>query len=173
MSARTPPGAAARWTSVEQRSPLGTDVAHAFDPIVRPWFAGRRATICCLLAYAALALLAFAPASPLSTGQLPTAGADNPAGSDPFQMSWFLSYVPYSITHGTNLFYTNLIDYPQGVNVADNAAVPLLGILGWPVTASLGPIATFNLLIRLAFVLSATSMFFVLRRCCSTWQARF
>jgi hypothetical protein len=137
------------------------------------WLSGRRATALCLLVYAALAVLAFAPVSPLSTGALPTAGNGNPAGSDAFQMSWFLAFTPYAITHGSSLFHTNLIVYPAGVNLADNTTVPVLGVLGWPITATLGPVATFNFLIRLSFFVSSVSMFFVLGRWCSTWQARF
>ena len=71
------------------------------------------------------------------------------------------------------LFHTNFVDYPSGVNLADNTTVPLLGVLGWPITATLGPVATFNFLIRLSFVVSAGSMCFVLRRWCTTWWAPF
>lgn len=140
---------------------------------VRPWLSGRRATATCMLVYAVLAVLAFAPASPLSTSVLPTAGRGNPAGSDAFQMTWFLAYTPYAITHGFSFFHTNLIEYPAGVNLADNTTVPVLGLLGWPITATLGPVATFNFLIRLSFLVSAAAMYFVLGRWCTTWQARF
>ncbi len=88
-------------------------------------------------------------------------------------MIWFLSWLPFALTHGLSIFHTNLFDYPQGVNLADNTSVPLLSLLGWPVTATLGPVATFNLLLRLAFGLSATSMFLVLRRWCSGLLAPF
>jgi hypothetical protein len=120
-----------------------------------------------------LALLVFLPAGPLATSTLPIAGVGNPAYQDPFQMAWFLSYLPYALTHGAPLFHTTLIDYPVGVNLADNTSVPLLGLIGWPITATLGPIATFNVLIRLAFALSAASMFLVARRWCSSWQGPF
>jgi hypothetical protein len=126
-----------------------------------------------VLVYAALALLVFAPVSPLSTGALPTAGHGNPAGSDAFEMSWFLAYTPYALTHGFSLFHSNLIEYPAGVNLADNTTVPVLGLLGWPITATLGPIAAFNFLIRLSFLVSSASMFFVLGRWCPTRPARF
>ncbi len=127
----------------------------------------------CLAAYAALAVLVFLPVGPFDTRQLPVAGHGNPAGNDPFQMTWFLSYVPFALTHGLSIFHTNYIDYPTGINLANNTSVPLLGILGWPVTATLGPIAAFNFLIRLSFALSGASMFLVLRRWCRSWQAPF
>ena len=127
----------------------------------------------CLAAYFVLAVIAFLPFGPLDTRSLPIAGHGNPAGNDPFQMTWFLSYVPYALTHGLSIFHTNYVDYPTGVNLANNTSVPLLGILGWPITATLGPIATFNFLIRLSFALSGASMFLVLRRWCRSWQAAF
>jgi hypothetical protein len=127
----------------------------------------------CLAAYVALAVLAFLPVSPFSTRELPISMHGSPAGNDPFQMTWFLSYVPYALTHGLSIFHTNYVDYPSGINLANNTSVPLLGILGWPITATLGPIATFNFLIRLSFALSGASMFLVLRRWCRSWQACF
>ncbi|MGC9962658.1 MAG: hypothetical protein ABSE47_12270 [Acidimicrobiales bacterium] len=134
----------------------------------RPW-----ATGVCLLAYAALAVVAFLPAGPLDSNAVPAAVSGNPAGSDPFQMMWFLSWLPFALTHGLNIFHTTQFDYPQGVNLADNTSVPLLSLIGWPVTATLGPVATFNILLRLAFALSAGSMFLVLRRWCSSTIAPF
>jgi hypothetical protein len=104
---------------------------------------------------------------------VPTVATGNPSWQDPFQMMWFLAYVPYALTHGTPLFHTTLIDYPRGVNLADNTWVPILGLAGWPITASLGPVATFNFLLRLSFFVSAGTMFLVLRRWCSSWQGPF
>jgi hypothetical protein len=127
----------------------------------------------CIAAYVALSVLIFLPLGPLDPDHLPLAGSGNPAGNDPFQMTWFLSYVPYALTHGLSIFHTNYIDYPTGVNLADNTSVPLLGILAWPITATLGPIAAFNFLVRIAFALSGVSMFLVLRRWCKSWQAAF
>lgn len=88
-------------------------------------------------------------------------------------MAWFLAYFPYAVTHGASLVHTRLINHPVGVNLADNTSVPALGLLGWPITANLGPISAFNLLIRLAFAVSGMSMFLVARRWCSSWQGPF
>jgi hypothetical protein len=133
----------------------------------------RRMTAICLLAYAALALLAFLPTAPFATREFPAAGPGNPAGADPFQMTWFLAWFPYAVTHGLNIFQTTRFDYPSGVNLADNTSVPLLGLIAWPITATLGPVAAFNFLIRLAFALSGASMFLVLRRWCTSTIAPF
>lgn len=137
-----------------------------------PNWSGRIIAIC-LAVYAILAVAVFLPASPFSSSTVPTVTSGNPSWQDPFQMMWFLSYVPYALTHGAPLFHTTLIDSPRGVNLADNTWVPILGIAGWPITATLGPVATFNFLLRLSFFVSAGSMFLVLRRWCSSWQGPF
>jgi len=116
-----------------------------------------------ILLYAAAAILMFNPRSPWTANYLSRAGIGDPA-----QMVWFLAYTPHALIHGLNPFWTNLIDYPTGVNLADNTSVPLLGLLAWPITTTLGPVAALNLLVRLGIFLSATSLFFVLSRwvCC-------
>ena len=100
-------------------------------------------------------------------------GADFPGdphrlvpGSDPTLDMWFLTWTPYAITHGLNPLHTTLLNYPVGINTAQNTQMPLLGILAWPVTVILGPISAWNLLAWLAFPLSGISMFAVLKR----WQ---
>lgn len=137
------------------------------------WLIRHRWPIVCVICYFVLAVIAYLPVGPFDARQLPIAGPNNPAGADPFQMTWFLSWTPFAISHGISPYHTNYIDFPTGVNLADNTTVPLLGILGWPITATLGPVATFNVLIRLAFALSATSMFFVMRRWCGSFAAPF
>jgi hypothetical protein len=77
---------------------------------------------------------------------------------------WFLALAHSSLTGGHLSFLTTRIDYPQGINVLDNASMGLLGALLAPVTALVGPVGSFSLLLRLSFVLSATSAFAVLRR---------
>jgi hypothetical protein len=133
----------------------------------------RRMTAICLVSYAALAVLAFLPTSPFASRAFPAAVPGSPAGADPYQMAWFLAWFPYAVAHGLNIFHTNLFDYPTGVNLADNTSVPVLGLLAWPITATLGPVAAFNFLIRLAVAASGASMFLVLRRFCSSTIAPF
>jgi hypothetical protein len=167
----TPRPSATEPTELESDPlPVTSTVRHGLG---WPSFDGRQAAFFCVVTYVVLAVLAYMPVGPFESRALPIAGSGNPAGSDPFQMTWFLSWVPFALTHGQSLFHTNYIDYPTGVNLADNTSVPLLGILGWPLTTTLGPVAAFNFLVRLSFALSATSMFFVMRRWCRSWQAPF
>jgi len=122
-------------------------------------------------AYVVLAVLAYWPVLPLDASRLP-----HPLGAgagDPAQMSWFLAWTPFALGHGLNPFFTNYVDFPLGVNLASNTSVPLLGILSAPVTLALGPVASFNLLMRIALAGSATSMFLVSRRWVSWWPAAF
>jgi hypothetical protein len=126
----------------------------------------RRRRLWCALAvltYVVLALLAFLPYGPFDASHLP-AVVDSPAGSDPYQMTWFLAWFPYAISHHLNIFQTTRFEYPYGANLADNTIVPLLGFVAWPVTATLGPVASFNFLIRLCFATDGIVMFFVLQR---------
>jgi hypothetical protein len=88
-------------------------------------------------------------------------------------MTWFLAWVPFALLHGQNLFHTTFIDYPSGVNLADNTSVPLLGLLVAPITRTLGPVASFNFLLRASFFCSSASLFFVLRRYCRSSIACF
>ncbi len=124
----------------------------------------------CVTVYLVAAIALFWPASPWSATTLPS-GLYGRGFGDPAQMTWFLEWVPYALGHGLNLFQTNFLDYPHGVDLANGTSVPLLGLVAAPVTLTVGPVAAFNVLLRLAFASSATSMFFVLRTRCHRWAA--
>ena len=109
--------------------------------------------------YVAMAMYAYWPASLLSSTRLVGSGIGDSAG----QVS-SISWTPFAISHGLNLFLTNAINYPNGVNLASNAFFPLVGVISWPITATLGPIAAVNFAFALAFAASASSMFIVLFR---------
>lgn len=132
-----------------------------------------RVDVAVVVVYAVLALALFWPVGPFDAHRLPVGLPGDPAKVDPEQMSWFLAWFPFAVSHGLNVLHTTYIGYPHGVNLADNTSVPLLGLLGWPVTAAAGPVAAFNFLIRFAFFASATSMYFVLGRFARLRWARF
>ena len=118
--------------------------------------------------YAAIAVLAYLPTLPLdgSHTQVCTCG-------DSAQEVWLLGWVPFALTHGHSLFYSNWILYPSGVNLMDNTSMPLLGLLATPVTLLAGPIAAYNLILRAGFALSALAMFLTVRRLVRWWPAAF
>ena len=133
--------------------------------------AGRRgglALLAAFAAYAAISVAAYLPVLPLdnSRTQLCTCG-------DTAQAVWFLGWVPYAIAHGHSLFYSNWVLYPAGVNLANNTAMTLLGMVAAPVTVLAGPVAAYNLVLRLAFALSALAMFALVRRLVAWWPAAF
>jgi hypothetical protein len=95
----------------------------------------------------------------LDRAHLPTC-----ACGDIVNQVWFLAFALRMLWHGQLSLWTNLLNYPVGINAADNASFPLLGFGVSPITAWLGPVASFAFLVRLSFFLSAFSCFLVLRR---------
>ena len=118
--------------------------------------------------YLVLACLLYWPATPLGTGHLPGC-----ACGDPEQQTWFLAWTSHALTHGLNPFFTQYLNAPRGANLAIDTAMPLLGVLGMPITLLAGPVAAFNLLLKLGLAASGTSMFWVLRRYTSWSPAAF
>src|SRR5215475_3891196 len=156
-AASTAVGAAARPAPESAEPPQDRDAA-------RRWLVLAGVTV----VYAAIAVAAYLPKLPLdgSHTQICTCG-------DTAQEVWFLGWVPFALSHGHSLFYTNWILYPAGVNLADNTAMTLLGILAAPVTVLAGPIAAYNLVLRAGFLLSALAMFIVVRQVVRRWPAAF
>jgi hypothetical protein len=109
--------------------------------------------------YVVLAVLVFLPQLPWDPHQLPFCNC-----GDYVKMTAYLEWTPWAILHGHNPFYTNYQDYPGGVNLGINATMPFLGILLAPVTLTAGPIATMNLVARLALAGGATTSFLTFRR---------
>ena len=108
-----------------------------------------------------------------STGPLSTSRITGCACTDSVQEVWFLAWPAYALTHGHNIFFSNWMDYPYGVNLGMNTSFPLLGIAATPLTLAFGPLFSYNLLLWLAFPASATSMLLVLRRWTRWWPAAF
>lgn len=80
-------------------------------------------------------------------------------GPDTSLFTWWLAWTPYAIGHGHSPLLTTWINAPHGVNTMWNTSVPLLGVLMAPVTETLGPVASVNLLLVAAPALSAWSAF--------------
>ena len=127
-------------------------------------------TLSCLTVYVILAGAVFWRVSPWNTNRFPTISFGKYGLSDPVAMTWSLAWTAHALTHLLNVFHTNFVDYPIGAPVTNGAT--LLGVLGTPMTLTLGPVAAFNILLRLAFASSAGSMFLVLRNWCR-WPAAF
>jgi hypothetical protein len=122
----------------------------------------------CIGIYTVLAAFVYGAHSPVSSTLLPPCAC----GDIPPQ-TWMLAWPAHALSSGQNPFFSTSVAYPGGINLMSNTAAPLLGIIFAPVTWSLGPVAAYNLVMRLAFALSATSMALVLRRWTTWWPAAF
>ena len=87
-------------------------------------------------------------------------GAVAGQGSDPFAFVWFLAWWPWAIAHHLNPLFTHLVWQPEGVYLAWVTSVPLLAIIGWPLTL-ISPVLTFNILVLCAPILSAWMAYFL------------
>ncbi len=108
--------------------------------------------------YLVLGLVAYWPVLPGISNRLFGQGADYVVSA------WFIGWVPHAITHGLNPFFTNSMFVPTGVNLAQNTASPLLGLIGAPLTEAFSPLVATNVLMVLAMPISATAAFVVLRK---------
>lgn len=84
-------------------------------------------------------------------------------GGDVTDEAWFLAWVPYALLHAHNPLATDWGNFPSGVNGVANTSVPLLGLLGTPVTLTSGAFTTATVLFTLAFPLSSLSAYLLLR----------
>lgn len=120
----------------------------------------RKSVALCLLAYLGLAVLATLPAwlhGPTHTLQC---GGCQDVG----QEVWFLRWTVTALAHGHNPLVSSYINVPYGVNLTENTSMPLIGLLAAPLTLSIGPVATINVLFALGFATSAGAGFFAVRR---------
>src|ERR1700722_4596036 len=82
---------------------------------------------------------------------------------DPPLMMWFLVWWPHAIASRINPILTNAIWAPLGVNLAWETALPLITLIATPLTYSIGPIATLNILCLVAPALSAWTAYILCR----------
>jgi hypothetical protein len=87
--------------------------------------------------------------------------------------TWFIEWPAYALSHGLNPFYSSYLFHPGGVNLLSNTAEVGFGIVLAPVTWTVGPIATLNVALTLSPVMSALTMFVLLRRWVSWSPAAF
>ena len=74
---------------------------------------------------------------------------------DPELFMWMLAWVPYSISHGLNPFFTDYLIYPQGANLFWTLIPIVPGLVLTPVMVGLGPVFAYNLVMTLALAGSA------------------
>jgi hypothetical protein len=112
-----------------------------------------------LVFFLGLAFWLFAPAwsSPTTTTM---AGGNG----DPAIFIWFLRWTPFALEHGHDLLVAHHLNYPDGVNLMWNTSLVLPGLVLAPLTTRFGPVLTFNVVLVLAYGLSAWCAYLAIRR---------
>jgi hypothetical protein len=77
---------------------------------------------------------------------------------------WYFGAAAHNLTSLSNPFFTDLQNFPAGVNLMANAAVLGLGIPLAPLTLLAGPSATFVVVELLGLALTASAWFWLFRR---------
>jgi hypothetical protein len=121
---------------------------------------GRRVVV---PAAAAAVYLAFAFAMFASAWRNPFLYSIGNPGDQSLYM-WQLTWPQYALLHSLNPFFSDYANYPAGVNLLWDAAMPIAAILLWPVTSTLGPLLSYNLLVTVGVALSAWTAFLLIRR---------
>ena len=122
----------------------------------------------CVVLYAILALVRYGHYSSLGTDHM-----TGPATMDSIVQIWWLSWTSFAFPHLHTLFSAPGINYPRGTNFGVSPSMIAVGVLLLPFTKLFGVTAAWNIGLRLAVVVSATSMCLVLRRWTSWWPAAF
>jgi hypothetical protein len=123
--------------------------------------------VCCGL-YVVLAMLAYG-----HFGSLGPSHMTGTLSTDVIEQDWWLAWTGFALSHGHNVFAAQWQNYPAGQNFGVNGSMLALGVLFLPITKLFGPVVTWNIAIRLAVALSASSMCLVLRRWTAWWPAAF
>ena len=103
----------------------------------------------------------------------PTHTITGGAGGDQGQEVWFLGIIAHQFAHFHNPFFTDVINVPAGVNLANVTSMPVLGVLGTPLTWLWGPIFTYNVLTVLSPLTAALALYWVAGRWVQRRSARF
>ena len=122
-------------------------------------------SVCVVVAYFVLGLIAYGPALTHISSRLFSITGD-------FSLwIWMMSWTTHAVTHGLNPFFSNALFVPTGLNLAENTSAPLLSLLTMPTSWLWGPIVSGNLVMVVAMPISATSAFVVLRKWRVWWPA--
>lgn len=82
---------------------------------------------------------------------------------------WFYDWWPRALTHGTNPFRTTLLFSPIGANITWAASIPGLSLATTPLTETLGPVASFNVVQLLSPALTAVGIYLLVDRLTGSW----
>ncbi|MFY1672379.1 DUF2079 domain-containing protein [Plantactinospora sp. WMMB334] len=113
-----------------------------------------------------VALVAIAGASWVTSGLWP-----DPAGraitvnsSDQALFEWLLAYGAHALTHGQDPFFTDLMNVPDGVNLAVNTSITVYAVVFAPLTYLIGAPATFLVILTGNLAATAFGWYWLLSR---------
>ncbi len=129
---------------------------------------GRRALLFAGLAYLGLSVFIWSNVWTSHPTSVTTCGC-----GDPSQFIWFIEWPAYAISHGLDPTFSTALHYPVGVNMLAFVSVFAIGVPLAPITWVFGPVASLNVAVTLAPVLSALAMFVLLRRWVTWMPAAF
>lgn len=113
-----------------------------------------------LLLYLLLTVIVTWPlAAHMTTG---VAGSEQAV--DSYQHIWHQWWVAYALTHGQNPFFTNLLYYPEGIDLFWQTLGFTQGLVAVPITLTLGSVAGVNFTVFSSFVVGGYAVFLLTRR---------
>ena len=118
-----------------------------------------RTQLLMLLAFLGLAVLLLG-----STWGSPTTRTLGGGVGDPGIFTWSLRWTPFAIGRQISPLFSDYLNHPDGINLMWNTWVPLPGLLLSPLTLAFGPVLSFNVLLTLAYGLSAWSAYLAIHR---------
>jgi len=124
-----------------------------------PAAGGRRGLLAAAAAYLALGMGLWWGAWSSHPTSTTTCGCGDAA-----RFLWFFRWPAYALAHGHGVFHSTWLFHPGGINLLDDTSVVALGVVLTPITWLWGPVASMNIALTLAPVLSALAMYLLLRR---------
>jgi hypothetical protein len=94
----------------------------------------------------------------------PTHRALTVNASDQALFEWMLAYASSALRHGHNPLWTDLLNAPDGVNLAVNTSATVLGWALAPVTMLLGPSVAFTIALTLGIAATPIAWYLLLSR---------
>jgi hypothetical protein len=82
---------------------------------------------------------------------------------DPSNYMWFFGWWPHAVLHGQDPFFSRVVFAPDGYNLTWAAGMPGPSLLMAPLTLTLGPVITWNVISLLSPALSAWTAFLLCR----------
>jgi hypothetical protein len=86
-----------------------------------------------------------------------------PGGEDLFQFIWFLWWFKVALISHLNPFFSPMIFYPSGVNLAFSAVTPFNSLLSVPLQIAFGLVSAYNLIWIFTFIMSGFGGFLLVR----------